>query len=113
MFHEVKGNNISLDRCRKTASWSPVQTGGLVFTETCIQPGHPVALKLEGTGAVELGVISYDPVTLQGNVPASANKLGNYLFLNDVKIHKRSCTMEIKLNADKKVKCKNIFFYLK
>ncbi|KAL4220780.1 hypothetical protein ACF0H5_019048 [Mactra antiquata] len=102
MFHQLKGNNVSFDQNKKTAYWKPVETGGLVFTNVYIHPEHPVILKLEGSGAVELGVISYEPTVLKDSLPESASKLTDYIFLNDVKIHKRTCTMKVQLDVDNK-----------
>lgn len=98
MFHKVKGKNISLDDSRNTATWNPVQSGGLIFTERPLSANDPIILNLSGTGAVELGIMCCDPATLVGRVPESTSRLEKYHFLNDVKIHKRSCTMCIKLD---------------
>lgn len=98
MFHEVKGTNITFDKNRSTAIWNPVQSGGLIFTDKAITAKEPITLTLQGTGAIELGVVYDDPATFLGTVPDSANKLENYHFLNDVKIHKRTCTMTIRLD---------------
>ncbi|XP_045162467.2 uncharacterized protein LOC123527206 isoform X2 [Mercenaria mercenaria] len=98
MFHEVKGKNITFDKNRTTATWSPVQSGGLLFTERPLTATEPVTLTLQGTGAIELGITQIDPATLLGKVPESASNLEKYHFLNDVKIHKRTCTMCIRLD---------------
>ncbi|XP_060590608.1 uncharacterized protein LOC132745669 [Ruditapes philippinarum] len=98
MFHEVKGKNITFDKNRTTAIWSPVQTGGLLFTEKPLTISDPVTLTLQGSGAVELGITQVDPGTLRGKVPESSSQLEKYHFLNDVKIHKRTCAMCIRVD---------------
>lgn len=98
MFHKIKGKNIVLDDGRTSATWNPVHSGGLAFTENPLNANDPVRLSLSGTGAVELGVTWQDPGSLGSRVPESASRLDKYSFLNDVKIHKRSCTMCITLD---------------
>jgi hypothetical protein len=98
MFHEVKGKNITFDKNRTTANWNPVQTGGLLFTEKPLTISDPVTLTLQGSGAVELGITQVDPGTLRGKVPESSSQLEKYHFLNDVKIHKRTCAMCIRVD---------------
>ena len=103
MFHVVKGKNITLDKNRTTATWTPVQSGGLLFSEKPLTTSDPVTLTLQGTGAVELGITQIDPTTLRGQVPESSSQLAKYHFLNDVKIHKRTCTMCIRLDGNARV----------
>ncbi|WAR14512.1 hypothetical protein MAR_004617 [Mya arenaria] len=98
MFHEIKGKNVAYDRDHSHASWTPIQSGGIVFTARPLTGFEPVTLTLEGTGAIELGITTKDPQSLGGAVPETTQLLEGYHFLNDVKIHKRKCTMSINLD---------------
>ncbi|KAH3755241.1 uncharacterized protein LOC127848667 [Dreissena polymorpha] len=100
MFHDVKGENVKFDSSRSTASWTPVKSGGLTFVSTPLTSERPLTLTLDGSGAVELGITCTDPACYQDRVPETVDKIREYSFLNDIKIHRRKCEMVIQLDEN-------------
>lgn len=98
MFHEIKGHNVTLDAERNNATWTPKQSGGLVFTEKPLRPSVRLTLTCEGSGTIDLGITTTDPQTLRENVPEGTRELADYHFLNDLRIHKRAYEMTVKLD---------------
>lgn len=103
MFHDTKGCNVVLTGSKSEAAWKPNQTGGLAFSDRPLTHLEKVTITFNGSGAAELGLTTVDPATLESEVPNDVGNLKGYLFLNDIKLHKRTCKMEIVLDEQAKV----------
>ena len=104
MFHPLKGKNIKLDKKKIIATWTPVDSGGQLFSCQCLDENHELILDLNGSGGVELGIINRKPNQGRQNVRGNGTDQGNYQFLNDVKIHRRSCKIRVRINYEKQVR---------
>lgn len=94
---------MTLDKTKKTASWHPKYSGGIAFTDKPLLADDVIIVTFEGSGAIELGLTTTDPSDLSNDTPISVDKLADYRFLNDIKLHRRSCTLHISLDESKQV----------
>ena len=104
MFHDVTGSNVILNEVKNEASWAPRQSGGMAFTDRPLSPKAKVTVTFIGSGAAELGVTTTNPASFTGAVPDAATRTRDYVLLNDIKMHKRTCNIEVTLDENSKVK---------
>lgn len=103
MFHATRGCNVVLNKPQTEAAWKPRLTGGVAFTDRPLAPSDTVTITFTGSGAAELGLTTLNPASPGTTLHEDTDKLPDYTFLNDIKLHRRTCTMKISLNETAKV----------
>lgn len=91
-FSSECGENISLSPDMAEASWSLRQSGNYMYASQCIEPCALFTVEIEGSGHVDIGIVTVDPKDITGD-----KKTPSFRRMNEVRVHKRTFSIFMKL----------------
>ena len=87
-FNDICGENVQLYNEKTVAVWTLVNSQGLAFSETELQPGDFVEVKVKGNGRCDVGFIM------------GKKKPCNFKHTSEIRVKGRTCIIEIQYNED-------------
>lgn len=95
-FSDVCGESINISEEGKVATWVvPAQSGGWVYCKRPLPAGGSASVTVNGSGHYQLGFISTNP----DNMSPSADVAPCFKQINDVRLHRKSCTISMARDA--------------
>lgn len=91
-FSSLHGQNILLSDKSRTATWEPRDSGAWACSTLPLEAGQIMVVRLEGSCHCELGFIKDDPKVTDMAKPV-------FQQMNEIRIHKRSCTVTTALDT--------------
>lgn len=88
------GENIELSDDQYIATWKPKESAGWIYSKEPLKPGQKVTVVGEGSGHYELGFVCENPE----DIDLTSGMTPSFKQLNDVKIHKKTCSITSTLN---------------
>ncbi|XP_021355164.1 uncharacterized protein LOC110451457 [Mizuhopecten yessoensis] len=96
-FSDVRGENVSLNRDKNSASWKHIYSGGVVFSQLPLEREKPVKLTLRGTSIVHVGFYKVDPKDITDVKELYLKK--EIDFIAQLNIYNQKCSAYLKRNA--------------
>lgn len=94
-FSSERGENISLSSDLVEASWFLRQSGNYMYGSQSIKPGEHFTVEVEGSGHVDIGIVTVDPKNIKGD-----KRSPSFRRMNEVRVHKRGFSILMKLQDD-------------
>ena len=98
-FHDLHGPNVVLANDKTEATWQLERSGGVLFSEDPLQPGDNVKVTCEGSGRMRVGCSTENPMQYKGDVPDSVYEINGFEVMNEIRFHKRDCSVHVCLNT--------------
>lgn len=91
-FSSERGENIHLSPDLVEASWFLRQSGNYMYASQSIEPGARFTVEVEGSGHVDIGIVTVDPKDITGD-----KRTPSFRRMNEVRVHRRTFSILMKL----------------